>query len=136
MAKPMPAIFFGHGNPMNALAHNSCTDGWAAIGKDLPRPRAVLCVSAHWYLPATLVAANRAPRTIHDFAASRVSCTKSITPRPAIRSLRNASKKCSLRFWLIWMCDGDSTTAPASLSDSKRTSLSRYVRPRPNNAPL
>ncbi|HEX7317456.1 MAG TPA: class III extradiol ring-cleavage dioxygenase [Pyrinomonadaceae bacterium] len=63
----MPAIFFGHGNPLNALARNAWTDGWAAIGKDVPRPRAVLCVSAHWYLPATLVTGGPAPRTIHDF---------------------------------------------------------------------
>lgn len=67
MAKPMPAIFFGHGNPMNALAQNVWTEGWAAIGKEIPRPRAVLCVSAHWYLPATMVTAMPAPRTIHDF---------------------------------------------------------------------
>ncbi len=63
----MPAIFFGHGNPMNALLHNEWTEGWAAIGKGLERPRAILCVSAHWYLPATLVSAMPAPRTIHDF---------------------------------------------------------------------
>ena len=62
-----PAIFFGHGNPMNALLRNEWTEGWAAIGRDLERPRAVLCVSAHWYLPATLVSAMSAPRTIHDF---------------------------------------------------------------------
>ena len=68
MAKPMPAIFFGHGNPMNALAHNPWTEGWATIGKDIPRPRAVLSISAHWYRPATLVTAMHAPRTIHDFA--------------------------------------------------------------------
>lgn len=67
MAKPMPAIFFGHGNPMNALAQNVWTEGWAAIGKEIPRPRAVLCISAHWYLPATMVTAMPAPRTIHDF---------------------------------------------------------------------
>jgi 4,5-DOPA dioxygenase extradiol len=67
MAKPMPAIFFGHGNPMNALLKNAWTDGWAAIGKEIPRPRAVLCVSAHWYLPATMVTSMTAPRTIHDF---------------------------------------------------------------------
>jgi len=67
MAKPMPAIFFGHGNPMNALEHNAWTDAWATIGKDIPRPRAVLCVSAHWYLPATSVTAMPTPRTIHDF---------------------------------------------------------------------
>jgi 4,5-DOPA dioxygenase extradiol len=63
----MPAIFFGHGNPMNALAQNVWTEGWAAIGKEIPRPCAVLCVSAHWYLPATMVTAMPAPRTIHDF---------------------------------------------------------------------
>lgn len=67
MAKPMPAIFFGHGNPMNAMAQNVWTEGWAAIGKEILRPRAVLCVSAHWYLPATMVTAMPAPRTIHDF---------------------------------------------------------------------
>ena len=67
MAKPMPAIFLGHGNPMNALAHNLWTDGWAAIGKAIPRPRAVLCISAHWYLPASLVTGGSTPRTIHDF---------------------------------------------------------------------
>ena len=67
MTNRMPAIFFGHGNPMNALAHNAWTEGWAAIVKEISRPRAVLCVSAHWYLPATLVTAMPAPRTIHDF---------------------------------------------------------------------
>ena len=67
MAKRMPAVFFGHGNPMNALAHNSWTDGWHAIGKSIRRPRAVLSISAHWYLPGTLVNASPAPRTIHDF---------------------------------------------------------------------
>jgi 4,5-DOPA dioxygenase extradiol len=63
----MPAIFFGHGNPMNALASNAWTEGWAAIGASIPRPTAVLSISAHWYLPATLVSAVASPRTIHDF---------------------------------------------------------------------
>ena len=63
----MPAIFFGHGNPMNAILRNGWTESWAAIGKNIERPRGVLCVSAHWYLPATLVTAMTAPRTIHDF---------------------------------------------------------------------
>jgi 4,5-DOPA dioxygenase extradiol len=63
----MPAFFFGHGNPMNALVRNAWTEGWAAIGEELPKPKAVLCVSAHWYVPATQVTAMRTPRTIHDF---------------------------------------------------------------------
>ena len=67
MTDLMPAIFFGHGNPMNALSKNAYTDGWACIGKSIPRPRAVLAVSAHWYIPACAVTVNSAPRTIHDF---------------------------------------------------------------------
>jgi 4,5-DOPA dioxygenase extradiol len=63
----MPALFFGHGNPMNALQQNAWTEQWAAIGKGMPRPRAILSVSAHWYPPATLVTAVEKPRTIHDF---------------------------------------------------------------------
>jgi 4,5-DOPA dioxygenase extradiol len=63
----MPAIFFGHGNPMNALLKNDWTEAWAGIGRTIETPRAILCVSAHWYLPATLVTAMTVPRTIHDF---------------------------------------------------------------------
>ena len=63
----MPTIFFGHGNPMNAIEENAFSRTWASLGKELPRPKAILCVSAHWYLPATLVTANDKPRTIHDF---------------------------------------------------------------------
>ena len=63
----MPAIFFGHGTPMNALQRNDYTERWAAIGREIPPPRAVLAVSAHWYLPGTFVTAMPAPPTIHDF---------------------------------------------------------------------
>ena len=67
MADRMPAIFFGHGNPMNALADNEWTRGWNALAHTLPRPEAILCVSAHWYIPAISVTAMDRPRTIHDF---------------------------------------------------------------------
>lgn len=67
MSNRMPAIFFGHGNPMNALVKNAYTDAWAAIGSSIPRPKAILCVSAHWYLPESAVTAMPSPRTIHDF---------------------------------------------------------------------
>jgi 4,5-DOPA dioxygenase extradiol len=63
----MPAIFFGHGNPMNAIEDNHYTRAWRAIGDAMPRPKAVVSISAHWYLPATLVTAMDHPRTIHDF---------------------------------------------------------------------
>ena len=64
---PLPVVFVGHGNPMNALAHNRYTAAWAALGRSLPRPRAVLAISAHWYTNATAVTAMAHPRTIHDF---------------------------------------------------------------------
>jgi 4,5-DOPA dioxygenase extradiol len=63
----MPAIFFGHGNPMNALAENAYTRAWNAIGAEISRPKAILCVSAHWYAPYTAVTGMQSPRTIHDF---------------------------------------------------------------------
>jgi 4,5-DOPA dioxygenase extradiol len=63
----MPAIFFGHGNPMNAIQPNGWTRAWTDIGQSIPKPKAILCVSAHWYLPGTFVTATDRPRTIHDF---------------------------------------------------------------------
>jgi 4,5-DOPA dioxygenase extradiol len=63
----MPSIFFGHGNPMNALLDNPYTQRWNAIGRELPTPKAILCVSAHWYLPGTAVTISTSPKTIHDF---------------------------------------------------------------------
>ena len=62
-----PALFIGHGSPMNALERNSYTMAWRRIGQALPRPRAVLVISAHWYVGVTAVTAMPDPRTIHDF---------------------------------------------------------------------
>jgi 4,5-DOPA dioxygenase extradiol len=62
-----PAVFIGHGSPMNTLEHNRYTDAWRAFGTCIERPRAVLVVSAHWYTNATAVTAMAQPRTIHDF---------------------------------------------------------------------
>jgi 4,5-DOPA dioxygenase extradiol len=63
----MPAAFFGHGTPMNALDDNRYTQAWASFGAGMPRPRAALVVSAHWYINATAVTAMARPHTIHDF---------------------------------------------------------------------
>lgn len=62
-----PVLFIGHGSPMNTLETNRYTRAWRGIGRALPRPRAVLMVSAHWYFGATAVTAMPRPRTIHDF---------------------------------------------------------------------
>jgi 4,5-DOPA dioxygenase extradiol len=64
----MPVVFFGHGSPLNAIASNPWTRAWGEFGRANPVPRAVLCISAHWYVPATRVTAMPAPRTIHDFS--------------------------------------------------------------------
>ena len=63
----MPALFIGHGSPMNTLEANGYTEAWRAMGRALPRPRAILAISAHWYFGATAVTAMPKPRTIHDF---------------------------------------------------------------------
>jgi len=63
----MPAVFFGHGSPMNALGENCYTDAWKRIGASMPKPEAILCISAHWYGRGTAVTAMPQPRTIHDF---------------------------------------------------------------------
>lgn len=67
MSTRLPAIFFGHGNPMNALYRNAWTEAWFELGRSIPTPKAVLCISAHWYVPAVGVTAMERPRTIHDF---------------------------------------------------------------------
>jgi 4,5-DOPA dioxygenase extradiol len=63
----MPALFIGHGSPMNTLELNGYTRAWRAMGEKLPRPRALLVISAHWFFGATAVTAMPRPRTIHDF---------------------------------------------------------------------
>lgn len=66
-AAPMPAAFLGHGSPTNALERNRYTEAWRQFGEGVPRPRAILVVSAHWYVNATVVTAMAQPSTIHDF---------------------------------------------------------------------
>jgi 4,5-DOPA dioxygenase extradiol len=67
MNESLPAIFFGHGNPMNALLSNSYTEAWQRIGETTPKPKAILAISAHWYIPQTGVTITTNPSTIHDF---------------------------------------------------------------------
>lgn len=63
----MPVLFVGHGSPMNAIEDNRWSREFRALGKQLPRPRAVLAVSAHWFIPGTFLTSNEQPKTIHDF---------------------------------------------------------------------
>jgi 4,5-DOPA dioxygenase extradiol len=67
MGSVMPAVFFGHGNPMNAIEKNEYTEAWRQFGENMPRPKAILAISAHWYVPGRAVSGSIAPETIHDF---------------------------------------------------------------------
>jgi 4,5-DOPA dioxygenase extradiol len=67
LPKGLPALFIGHGNPLNALRDNDYSRAWASLGESIRRPRAILCVSAHWYVAQTAITAMPKPRTIHDF---------------------------------------------------------------------
>lgn len=62
-----PVLFVGHGSPMNAINDNEFSSQWAELGRTLPQPDAILCISAHWLTPDTCVTLSRHPRTIHDF---------------------------------------------------------------------
>ena len=66
-ATKMPALFVGHGSPMNTLENNRYTDAWRDFGSNTPKPQAILAISAHWYTTYTAVTAMAHPRTIHDF---------------------------------------------------------------------
>ncbi|HEX7339535.1 MAG TPA: 4,5-DOPA dioxygenase extradiol [Rhodanobacteraceae bacterium] len=67
MNERMPVVFIGHGTPMNAIEDNRWSQAWRDLARDLPRPRAIVCVSAHWYRRGTAVTAMSRPPTIHDF---------------------------------------------------------------------
>lgn len=64
---PMPVIFAGHGTPMNAIEDNEFVRAWNTLGTRLPRPQAILCVSAHWETKGTFITSMEMPKTIHDF---------------------------------------------------------------------
>ena len=63
----MPAIFVGHGNPMNAIVDNGFTQGWETVARHIPKPRFIVCISAHWETQGTKITYSASPRTIHDF---------------------------------------------------------------------
>jgi 4,5-DOPA dioxygenase extradiol len=63
----MPVLFVGHGSPMNAIEDNRWSQAFRALGAKLARPKAILCISAHWYVPGTFVTTMEHPETIHDF---------------------------------------------------------------------
>ena len=66
-SQKMPVLFIGHGNPMYAIESNVYSHAWEKLGKSLPKPKAILAISAHWLTEGTSVTAMEQPETIHDF---------------------------------------------------------------------
>ena len=96
----MPAVFFGHGSPMNALETNQYTEAWSDFGAAVPKPRAILAISAHWFTNASAVTAMARPRTIHDFFGFPQDLFDVEYPAPGLPSLADEVAEVADPVWV------------------------------------
>jgi 4,5-DOPA dioxygenase extradiol len=96
----MPAVFIGHGTPFNVLQDNRFTQAWRAFGQSIPRPKAILAISAHWYIGGTAATAMPAPPTIHDFYGFPREMYEINYPAPGSPELAPALRELVAPVWL------------------------------------
>jgi 4,5-DOPA dioxygenase extradiol len=105
----MPVLFIGHGSPMNAIEKNEYSEAWSELGRTIPRPAAVLCISAHWETKGTFVTAMDKPKTIHDFGGFPRALYEVEYPAPGspaiAAELRNSIKGTEVGLDQVWGLD-------------------------------
>ncbi len=105
----MPALFIGHGSPMNAIEDNEFSRAWVEVARSLPKPKAVLCVSAHWETAGTRVTAMEQPKTIHDFYGFPPALFERRYPAPGspdlARTAQGLARKSPIELDLDWGLD-------------------------------
>src|SRR5512146_758991 len=101
----MPVLFVGHGSPMNAIEDNEFSQNWREVGRSLPRPKAILCISAHWETRGSQVTAMETPRTIHDFGGFPRQLYEAVYPAPGSTWLAEETKE-TIKKTLIALDEG------------------------------
>jgi 4,5-DOPA dioxygenase extradiol len=96
-AAKMPALFLGHGSPMNAIEENEFVRGFREVGKTIPKPEAILCVSAHWETSGTFVTAMDKPKTIHDFGGFPQALYEVQYPAPGSPDLADETRQLAMK---------------------------------------
>jgi 4,5-DOPA dioxygenase extradiol len=97
VSEKMPVLFLGHGSPMNAIEENEFVSGWREAGKSIPRPNAIICVSAHWETRGTFVTAMEKPKTIHDFGGFPKALFDVQYPAPGSPAMAKETKNTVLK---------------------------------------